>query len=601
TEATYTVIVKGFDHFNKATANDQCLLFYAGHGTRLPAPAPFLHEETSGKNEAFVCYPDPKSPRRFLLDKELSYLIWRISKRNNRPFVSIVDSCFAKGIYRNSQKVRERYVTAEGGPALEDYLGYEEYQFSSEGHFKPFARRQLLLAAADEGQTSKESYVFDENDTRGVFTYRLQKALADASGAISYQELINRVCIRVGTEVLAQTPVLEATEAADEAALFLGTSEAAATSKPLLAWYPKRGWAINRGALHGIFREPGSPPPQVQLISTGTILDLTEVRSTTSSVLAPVDLDRGEIHPVRLLGLPAARVPVAIAPDADPDEMESLKIKLHTAADPLYRLVASDAGPEYLLHAKEDSYYLTPGDVNPTVEELAAGDPSARPLFARVRGYGFDNLKLFVIRLQHLLRWHNLLALRNPAIKRPPAGIRLTLECTTGEVAADGTPKLTATEFYPAAALTYHQDQTGKWHPPAFRLRVHNDTGRKVYVSVLYLSDDYAVNNRLMKNESIPPEGSALARYVDRNRQEKTVIPVGIPPANRNWRRNRIKEYLKLIVATEPFVTDGFAQPALPQELAAPDDNYRGGEAPRAKQWDWFTREICLEITHPGW
>src|SRR5690606_19368727 len=91
--ATRAGIIAGFDHFQSAVDGDSCLFFFAGHGSWFEAPEAFWDVESDRRNETLVCYDSRLEGGRDLIDKELSYLIWRATKDKDVHFLAVTDCC----------------------------------------------------------------------------------------------------------------------------------------------------------------------------------------------------------------------------------------------------------------------------------------------------------------------------------------------------------------------------------------------------------------------------------------------------------------------------------------------------------------------------
>lgn len=72
-EATRENIIKGFDHFSEATAEDICLFYFCGHGSQAPAPEEFWHIEPDRMNESLVCW-NSRLPKRERSDGQRTFL-----------------------------------------------------------------------------------------------------------------------------------------------------------------------------------------------------------------------------------------------------------------------------------------------------------------------------------------------------------------------------------------------------------------------------------------------------------------------------------------------------------------------------------------------
>ena len=163
-------LISAFDHFQAAKNGDQCLFFFGGHGSRCPAPAAFWHLKADQKLESLVCWDSRNEGGRDLMDKELSWLIWRAVEGKDIPFVSIVDCCHSGRMRDTVEEVRARDIPDLGtGVKVEEYLGYADYQKSAQGLLSPPQGRRIHLAAARESELAKEINL--KGVPQGVFSY----------------------------------------------------------------------------------------------------------------------------------------------------------------------------------------------------------------------------------------------------------------------------------------------------------------------------------------------------------------------------------------------------------------------------------------------
>ena len=99
-DATKANVIAAFTHFQSATSDDTCLLYYSGHGSQVVAPQEFRHTDPDGKLETVVCWDSRIDDGRDLMDKELSYLIWEATHQNNPHFLALFDCCHSCSISR---------------------------------------------------------------------------------------------------------------------------------------------------------------------------------------------------------------------------------------------------------------------------------------------------------------------------------------------------------------------------------------------------------------------------------------------------------------------------------------------------------------------
>lgn len=98
-QATLRGIVESFAHFGQARDGDYCLLYYSGHGSQQHSPPEFWKQDIGRLMGTIVCYDSRLKGGRDLTDKELFYLIWKYTKKENKNvhFLSIFDSAHIGG------------------------------------------------------------------------------------------------------------------------------------------------------------------------------------------------------------------------------------------------------------------------------------------------------------------------------------------------------------------------------------------------------------------------------------------------------------------------------------------------------------------------
>lgn len=139
-----------------------------------------------------------------------------------------------------------------------------------------------------------------------------------------------------------------------------------------------------------------------------------------------------------------------------------------------------------------------------------------------------------------------------------------------------------------------YEDQ---WCRPAFKLNIENTGKRTLWVSLLYLSNDFGINNILISKQELLPKQNVSASYVS-NGTTKFIIPVQLEDHYLKSGINSVQEYLKIFICTDEFETGPFNQEGVPfDERTDPTTlNQRGLFLETVLQPDWTTIEIPLVI-----
>jgi hypothetical protein len=217
-------IIKAFDHFAAADNDDICLFYYGGHGANLKAPPEFPGDEAV---QALVCHDFKTAPadeanpdagyhtEGGLIDKELSYLVWKATL--NKPalsFIMITDCCHSGTITRSANTVRGLRDTKYISPPIEKYYGIGDtetagYEITTGPDGARTVRvkrgRHLHIAAAQDAQVAEEVAVQHGTINRGAFSFALLKTLQDNGGTISYRQINEIVPVKIHNYFAGET------------------------------------------------------------------------------------------------------------------------------------------------------------------------------------------------------------------------------------------------------------------------------------------------------------------------------------------------------------------------------------------------------------
>ncbi|MCO6492841.1 MAG: caspase family protein [Phaeodactylibacter sp.] len=583
-EATRGNIIKGFDHFSWAQDGDACLLFFAGHGSQVSAPDAFSHLESDQCLETIVCYDSRLPGGRDLVDKELSYLIWKASQGKEVHFVAIMDCCHSGSNTRDEMEldVMARRVGArEDKLRAEDLLGYEHYRRDEGGRLTPPRARHVLLSAAQSNETAKEVRAYGQS--RGVFSFSLLEALSQAGQPLSYADLMNRATLRVRGLVRKQTPRLDADEVRDKDLVFLSQEKKERNNTFFVSYDNEQGWLASAGALHGVSRDINKHRPAFRLADSGMLAEVTAVQASFSSVKGMEAMNPRQKYEAVLEQAPAPAITLAFAPGAAPEGRKVLMDACRLYLPELFAIEDDAPRPDYLIYAEEGKWAL-------------ALLYSKRPLFQRVGPFSEEAALDFLKKLEAVAKWRQVLELSGK-----PGSIRdeeylIHMEKITEPGNYTYNAVADVMDWREPQLLEY-REYLGTWYLPAFRLKIKNTSYRKLWASVLYLEDNFGISNELLPCVELAPGEEQWLE--DRGSDYPTnAIQVWMDDIYREWAISMIREYIKVIISTERLQTDSLNQEGLPYE--GPMEDRRGaGSRPNVASAGWISKVIEIDICWP--
>ena len=262
-------LINAFNFFSDAQNGDTCLFYYSGHGSFSPA-LPELDNSGSLNVQSYVCIDSRTPGGKDLVDKEMSFLIWKtLAGKPDLNFIAITDCCYSGTITKaliDDTGITERMMSGgnENLPAtIQDYVGFNETINNKRGYvettvgekklYKVSRGKHIHLAASNDNQTSKELTIDGKN--RGAFTHSLLKNLYSSGGQINYQDLIDKTAALVKNLVPDQSPDINLVgemPASEKGKIFLSQETTAKTNRYFVYNDPRFNWCLKGGTLHGI-------------------------------------------------------------------------------------------------------------------------------------------------------------------------------------------------------------------------------------------------------------------------------------------------------------------------------------------------------------
>ena len=546
-------VVNGFKHFDAAKDDDICVYYYSGHGAQMKAPPEFW-DEPDGMSQTIVCWDSRlKQPgTRDMADKEIGYLIHKATEGKNVHFLAVTDCCHSGSNTRDLEikaRMADPCPTAPRG--VDEYVGFKEYI-----NFQPPASRHVHFAAAKNDETAKEYPI--NGKPRGVFTYSLVEALQQASGNISYSELISRINLKCRNRVKEQTPLLNAYVDNEAVKLsFMGQTQLKGGTF-IVSNDNTEGWIVNVGGAQGI--------PAVGATFTlenGTTATTSKVVSNYSKLSGLEMLDKDQQYKATLSEVALPPVRVAFSDDSEKEGVEAVKKVLGKGIDGL-QLVDNEKDTDYVIRAWDGMLRLTKVD-------------STTPLFRRVKGYDATAASAFLGRMSSVANWRNRLEIANPNTSMGDDAVEITFYDGNGKVVTE---------------RIFRQPDENK--EVNMRISIKNNWSKPLWVSAVYFGSDFMISNQFLPKKFINPGETAWIEYEnDRN------IPLTVQPEYLSWSVNELTEYFKIFVSTDEIDTYIHNQEGLPLDERSGATRGGIGRANTTPMQDWRTFERDFHIICP--
>ena len=599
-EATKSNVVHAFSrHFEAAGPDDVVLFYFSGHGTREEANRVFWPIEEDRKLESIVCYDsyrieDGRPTFRLLADKEIRYLIGTVA-HSSPHILTIFDCCHSGGNTRNGfihamgEDIRERRVIFRerlsqafperrweefifaGSVALEDAMNNSVDRYLPEG-------RHIHMAACQNDESAFEVA------GQGVFTKNLLEVLTRSQGAVTYFDLQARIQNYLRNQ-FKQTPKTYVA-GPDESTLFLRFLNKRQESKPLygnVSFNETEGWIIDLGAMHGLngdatVRVEVGEPARFHLatireiysnhaglrfdkaLNTGLDPELSYKGYSTNIFVAPLNI---------FLGIDQPRVRDAV--------FKSITTSLGDQVTFAENTVAAD----YVLSENNGEVFLSrpAAPAIPILPPIAITAPTTATIITNY--------------LKHLTQFEFVKNLQNPntfLFTSDPVEIQFFQKDDHGRderiAIRDGdvVPKFVS--------------HAGERRGGSIRIKLRNKSDRKLYCALLYLTFNFAVMVKLLKDVVVGLEPNAEVWALDGSEIGLTLEEEVV---RFNYRES--VSTLKLIVSTSDFKQQAvrFELPALPSPLATQTKGLDVSSAqynPREID-DWLTKKYNLKIPNP--
>ena len=573
-KATRNEIINGFnEHLCKATSHDVALFYFSGHGSQQASPPQFWHLEPDRLDETLVCYDSRQEHSWDLADKELSQLIYSVSKREPH-IVIILDSCHSgsgtRVLHEDNVGVRLAANDKRCRPISTFIVDPQEIialqQDSSraldtkdESWLYLPKGKHVVLSACRDNELAKE-LAFDGRH-RGVFSRYLHDTLYQTGAELTYRDIFKRTNALVRSAVSMQSPQIEATILSDLDTLFLGGGMPV---RPYFIVTREQGeWILDAGQIHGI--ESGIDNERTFLalfpfdqnlndkINTQDSIGVAEVlRVMPSKSKLTITfnngalLDIGSTYKAIVTSQPLNALAVSL--EGKLDRIDSIKAAISTAgvdssASLLIRASKTEEA-SLRLRALDDRYSINRvGDNYPLVVDVP---------------YGPDSARVTVNRLEQIARWLKTVQLTNRMSRLPANAVQLDVFLVNERGEAEWLD--TGSEV----RLEYQVNVHGDFQEPLFRIRIKNTSLAKLYCVLLDLPESYGIISFLEGGGMwLNPGEEAWANDTDGSFDLTAHIPDSL------WKRglSEIRDTLKLIASTEQVDATLLVQDDLPVDL----------------------------------
>ena len=570
-------VVRMFEkHLSQATEDDVVFFYYSGHGSQEKAHEVFKFIEPDLLNETFVCYDSRQFDGMDLADKELGTLIDLVAQKNPH-IVLVADCCNSGDVSRSIETVSRNVPAIAPVRPLDSYIlprnmATDRSTLSVKGTQQILIpeSRHVMLSASQSFQLAKETRL--GGTRRGVFTYSLLEVLQKSTGQLTYADLMRQVHNLVLKRTYDQDPQLFAQVEGDLDMTFLGGQIAAKGEYFLMTFDAKKGWFIDGGAVHGIAGPSfGGETTTLSVYNDGTPFEdmtqknaLGEVAVTTveageSIVRAQggLKLDSNKAYRARIVNMPVDPMKVCFRALNEKGKLSKnnngRKLALKALNDSAFSFhlkeVDDPADADYHLIAQEDLRFSTrdSNDSNriPGYVIIRSTDADDQPLVEQLVGFNRENAEKAIEYLNHIARWERILETNNPGSSISSESVRLQVYHPT-----ENRP-------LPSQAGRYIFT-TSERERPQFRMKLVNNSDRRLYCSLLYMSSQFAIKTQLLAGGGVWLESGQEAWAISGN-----AFTAAIAPALLAFGKTEVNEVFKLIVSTTEYKSNALKQDEL--------------------------------------
>jgi len=598
-QATKANVVHAFTtHFEAAGENDVALFYFSGHGTQEEANRIFWPVEEDRKLESIVCYDsytvsNGQPMFRLLADKEIRYMISTIA-RKGAHIVTIFDCCHSGGNTRNGfigktgEDIRERRVIyrerlSQAFPErpwtdfiFSESILLENVTASIERYLPEGKHIQMAACQNDESAF--------EVGGEGVFTKNLLEILTRSEGSVTYYDLQARIQHYLRNQ-FRQTPKTYVV-GEDESALFLGFLNKRKETKPLygnVSYNGSSGWMIDLGSMHGL-----STDSIIKVEGSGyKTFHIGKVKELFSNhaQLQFHEHESGSID--RLLSYKGYTTDYFAAPlnvfvnIHHPHARQDLLTKISSSFDNRITLVKSEAAADYSIEESNGALFISKlGSASvPIVAPIATATSNATTIITHY--------------LQHLSQFEFVRSLQNANAFLFNSNPIEVLFLQKNDGLREESVAVTDGDVRPHFVNRGDGKRGG-----SIKIKLKNKSDRKLYCALLYLTFNYGIIVKMLKDVVVGLEPNAEVWALDGSEIALTLEDEVIA-----YNLKESMTTLKVIVSTSDFKQQvvRFELPPLPSPVNPGSKGldilsrpYNPGQID-----DWLTRNYNIKIKNP--
>lgn len=635
-KATKKAISNTFlEHLGKAAEGDIAFFYFSGHGSQEVAHEYFWSRgESDGKCETLVCY-DSRSTDKDLSDKELYYLIHKISTRN--PHIIILqDSCHSGHATRHEIRVDTETVNkyeTKWVKQLAPKRNWEEYCFygdkfseeivkTAQPLSKDFLERypegnHIHIAACEPYELSKTWAGFKDldnpNQTKSysLMTYYLLKTLTATNGQISYYDLVERTKIMIRNHFstyppldeaqnpipMSQTPMLYSTVTNNNFNTFFNAKNNSILSDFVIAEYvTKKGWIINIGSLNGV------------KLKSLVLLFSDQTSKTYKGSISNVELDKSVVT-----FSPADKIDTNFLWKAVIEKpiQYSMNVCVEDAIWSLFKQVgANDILGDKLFPFYQNIHFLDNSQkeiaaycIKSADNQLYLSYPTDDlPIVRQIKGISINSAAEIIRQLHHISQVEFFKRFYNPQattiLSNSSIALEFLLQTPEGEelLYKESNGEILKIENGNYRKLSYTDNIQ-------LLIRVRNLTNMPLYVGLMELSPLFGICPNIFNGVVIH-----LAPFATEYANKKEAVKFTLKDYLKVFRHKELTYYYKMVVSTHLFdlsktLKNGLPEPEMPNghriSATNPNTTFRGDENNRPTIYEWTTELVKLSILNP--